>query len=678
MEGSDGTWILVVVNDSSNSKIVSTYLNNYGYSTESVSTGGEAVAKACGRQRPDLILMDLELGDGMDGAQTIQTIRRFSDVPVVILTEHAEWSIMEKIRSLTEYGFVETGSGEQVLISTVEVALRLYKANSTIKLYQKVHENSLHELYFFQPESLAFLTVNCSARENLGYTSEELSTMTPLDIKSEFDVQNFRKLLAPLLKGERDQITFETVHRRKDASLYPVAVTIQLLEHDQQKVCVALIKDLTQRLQIERELVEKAITLKAIVGTARDAIIMTDKLGSVTFWNHAAQQLFGFTEEEILGQDLHRLVVEDKQLLKTAQHGFHHFQLTGEGNVVGKTIEVRAIRKDGQGLDVELSLSAIKINEAWRAIGIVRDIGERKRAEEDLRSKNELVNTLLQAIPNPAWLITRDFQILVQNEAARVFGASEGEYFWRGNHDLQTIFPVQCEVFITTGQPLPGTKCYFNQTNVEMANMTKENYEVESEGVIWDTWWVPVDGNTYLSYIVDVTKYKKMEEELYRLAITDPLTKTYNRRYFMQLLETEIARMKRTNSTFSLIMADLDHFKKVNDQFGHATGDFVLKSVVELIQNRIRKTDTLARWGGEEFILLFPETPKEKAGDLVEELRSQLSNYNIPGAGRVTMSFGVVSFCEGDTADSIVIRADKMLYEAKSDGRNCVRTSREC
>ena len=678
MNSFSGIRILIVEDNAFNAKVTSTILNNYGYQTEIVMTGEEAIAKIRDHVCLDLILMDIELGDGMDGAQTTRTIQQFSDVPVVFLTAHTERSIMEKIRSMTAYGSVAKGSGEHVLISAVEIALRLYRANSKAKLYQEIYENSLHELYLFQPERLTFLTVNRGARENLGYTSEELSIMPPLDINLEFDVQSFRKLLEPLLRGEQKQITLNTVHRRKDGSHYPVEVNVQMFEHHRQKVCTALISDLTNRLEIENELKEKATMLNAIVSTAWDAVIMIDERGTITFWNQAAEQLFGYTEEEILGQDLHRYVVADEQFLENVQLGLRHFQSTGEGNAVGKTIEARGRRKDGQEIDVELSLSAIRLNEAWQAVGIVRNIGERKRAEEILKSKNELMHMMLQAIPNPAWLITQDRHILVQNEAAKVFGASEGKYCWQSIHDLKTISPTQREVFTMTGQPLPGTKCYFCLADKVMGDMTKENCEMELDGVIWDIWWVPVDVNTYLHYLVDVTKYKKMEEELYLLAITDPLTQAYNRRYFMQRLEQELERTKRSKQAFSIIMADLDHFKNVNDRFGHASGDYVLKSFVELIQQRIRKTDTLARWGGEEFILLLPETPREKAVDLAEELRSQLSNLDIPGIGKVTVSFGVVDSCEGDTEDSIVMRADKVLYEAKSGGRNCVRSSREC
>ncbi|WP_081460834.1 GGDEF domain-containing protein [Desulfotomaculum nigrificans] len=97
------------------------------------------------------------------------------------------------------------------------------------------------------------------------------------------------------------------------------------------------------------------------------------------------------------------------------------------------------------------------------------------------------------------------------------------------------------------------------------------------------------------------------------LSNTDPLTNAYNRRYFMQVLEQEMERTGRTGLPFSIIMVDLDHFKSINDRFGHAAGDLVLKSLVDLIKGRIRKIDCLARWGGEEFVILLPNTPVDKA-----------------------------------------------------------------
>ncbi|MCL6558184.1 MAG: PAS domain S-box protein [Firmicutes bacterium] len=384
MNAFKGKRILIVEDSRFLAQITANILNKYGYMNEIALTGEEAVEKVCGSQCPDLILMDIELGKGMDGALAARTIQQFRDVPVVFLTAHTEQEIVEKIRSVTGYGYVLKGAGEHVLVSTVEMALRLYEANAHANMYRRIFEDSLNEIYIFHPETLKFIAVNRGARENLGYTIEELSTMTPLDLKPELDLQSFRELLAPLVSGEQEQVLLNTVHRRKDGSLYPAEVHLQLFEHSGEKVCLALIIDLSERRQMEEELRAREATLSAIMGSARDAIVMLDGQGNVTFWNPAAEQLFGYSREEILGKDLHRLVVPDECLYQAYNKAFKHFQLTGEGNAIGKTIELKAKHKDGRELDVELSLSALRIRDAWHAVGIVRDISERKRLEAEL------------------------------------------------------------------------------------------------------------------------------------------------------------------------------------------------------------------------------------------------------------------------------------------------------
>jgi diguanylate cyclase (GGDEF)-like protein/PAS domain S-box-containing protein len=310
---------------------------------------------------------------------------------------------------------------------------------------------------------------------------------------------------------------------------------------------------------------------------------------------------------------------------------------------------------------------------------IIDDITERKQLEEERRRKEERFRLMLEGIPSPAWLISRKRRILAQNKAASsLFGTKVGDYCWEGIHGGEYLPDEYREAFEKNDLPLPGTKCYFCRVD-EALDMNKPvNSEVELAGNIWDTWWIPLGEDVYLHYATDVTKYKKIEEELRHLSVTDVLTNAYNRRYFTQQLEVEIERAKRADRKFSLIMLDIDRFKSINDRFGHNAGDLVLKSIAEFIKNRIRKIDCLARWGGEEFVILLPDTPVDKAAVLAEELRESISKMNIPGVDRVTASFGVAGYCSEDTSDTLVQRADNMMYEAKVAGRNCVRTVSSC
>lgn len=150
----------------------------------------------------------------------------------------------------------------------------------------------------------------------------------------------------------------------------------------------------------------------------------------------------------------------------------------------------------------------------------------------------------------------------------------------------------------------------------------------------------------------------------------DGLTKLYNRRFFYESLHGEILRAERYERALSVIMFDIDHFKRVNDTYGHDAGDSVLKELSQLIQNNIRKTDILARLAGEEFAVIVPETWAEGALLLAEKLRDAVARYSFKHAGKITISLGITELAEGDTADAIYKRADMALYEAKSKGRN--------
>jgi two-component system, cell cycle response regulator len=171
-------------------------------------------------------------------------------------------------------------------------------------------------------------------------------------------------------------------------------------------------------------------------------------------------------------------------------------------------------------------------------------------------------------------------------------------------------------------------------------------------------------------------KNRQLEEVLSKvevLAITDPLTHLYNRRHFENLLENEFANTSRYKSPTTCIMIDVDYFKRVNDEYGHRTGDVVLKEISNIVKSCLRKVDTLARWGGEEFVALLPRTNKEDSYSAAERILNTISEYTFTGVDRkITVSIGVASIPDPsiDTAEKLVDASDVALYEAKESGRN--------
>lgn len=175
-----------------------------------------------------------------------------------------------------------------------------------------------------------------------------------------------------------------------------------------------------------------------------------------------------------------------------------------------------------------------------------------------------------------------------------------------------------------------------------------------------------------LNSLLKFTNYLLEEKE--RLASTDRLTGAYNRTKFIEIFEAEFQRFSRYKTAFSVIIMDIDYFKKINDNYGHNAGDAVLVEVTSMTSRMIRGTDVLVRWGGEEFVVIAPSTELNSAVALAEKLRVAIAEHSFPFDLKVTMSFGVAEIDAGDSLETIMTRADAALYESKRTGRNKVST----
>jgi diguanylate cyclase (GGDEF)-like protein len=173
-------------------------------------------------------------------------------------------------------------------------------------------------------------------------------------------------------------------------------------------------------------------------------------------------------------------------------------------------------------------------------------------------------------------------------------------------------------------------------------------------------------------YVLDITQRKWAEEEIYLLATTDSLTGIANRRQFSTILASEIDRAKRYGTPMSLAMCDIDYFKRVNDTFGHDVGDHVLQTLTSLVKENIRANDVVARWGGEEFMILMPQSDVEAASTVSDKLRLAIAGHHFDKLDKLTVSFGVTAFEPQDDLNSLLKRVDEALYEAKKKGRNRV------
>ncbi|MCX7784303.1 MAG: GGDEF domain-containing protein [Meiothermus sp.] len=167
-------------------------------------------------------------------------------------------------------------------------------------------------------------------------------------------------------------------------------------------------------------------------------------------------------------------------------------------------------------------------------------------------------------------------------------------------------------------------------------------------------------------------RYREQYVDMHQIAHTDPLTKIANRRLMQDLLEKSCQVAGTDKTGFAVLLIDLDHFKRINDLYGHSVGDQVLREVASLLQGVLRQEQSLARWGGEEFMVLAPKTNLHQAQELAKRIAELLASTKVVGQFEVSASIGLATYREGDSSDTVVHRADAAMYRAKASGRNRV------
>lgn len=295
------------------------------------------------------------------------------------------------------------------------------------------------------------------------------------------------------------------------------------------------------------------------------------------------------------------------------------------------------------------------------------DITAQKIAEGAVRRSEQNVRALFAASPIAMVLVrTEDSTVLFGNKrCADLFGFTLEELQGKKSPDYY-VDPKARERVI-------GRVMAEGQVDGEVVLMRRSSGEefwallsaraIEFEGA-----------PALLAGISDITPQKRLEERLRELAMHDELTGLYNRRHFIELAESELARVRRTGTPLSLAMVDIDHFKRVNDFFGHAVGDLALRELASAMRETLRGSDVPARFGGEEFVLLLTDTALEGALSVTERLRERVGRSEVRAGpdkvARFTISAGVAELAAGEAFESLLARADEALYRAKAEGRN--------
>ncbi len=293
------------------------------------------------------------------------------------------------------------------------------------------------------------------------------------------------------------------------------------------------------------------------------------------------------------------------------------------------------------------------------------------QVKEKLPESDEQFKQFFENAPVYCYMISTEGIILnVNNAALEVLGYEKQELIGK---PLRTIYAPES---------LPKMKQLLAKWQETGKLRDEEIVIISKEGnrrsVILSTDAVKDDDGKVLHSVSvqrDITERKRVEETLREMATIDPLTSLYNRRRFSEFLDHEIDRAKRYKTDLSIIMFDIDHFKKINDTYGHGEGDNVLRMLGARMKDIVRKSDIVARWGGEEFIVLAVNTNLRNAQIVAEKIRSDVENLHLTSGPGFTVSAGVAQFNDKDDANSLINRADKALYQAKNSGRNQVQAA---
>ena len=482
----------------------------------------------------------------------------------------------------------------------------------------------------------------------------------------------------------------------------------------------------SERQHIGKELKQRTVYLDSLIENSPFGIVALDRAGKVELYNRAFEELFGFEQIDLVGKKLDSLIygnqIDDRLELSPRVY---------EGQSVQGT--ARRKRNDETVMDVEIHAVPLIIDGKVRgSYALYKDISDVLKAAKERNEQGNILKRSLAELQSR----TNEMKLLIElnamlqgcnglNEAYAVVSQFGEELFSAQNSGSLSVFKSSRNVLElaaswgTSRNPsitfspdncwaLRLGKPHWSSTSTAglVCNHAKDNLGVDHVLCIpmvaqGDTIGVlqlrvvsspeskSLDENLQVTLeriassaagqIALSIASLKLREALKDQSIRDPLTGLYNRRFMHDFLERELLRARRTNRSFAVMFIDLDHFKRFNDSFGHAAGDFVLQSFTNVLMGHFRGSDIICRYGGEEFALVLPDSSLNdavmRADDLHTKVKKLAIRHRETALGPITCSIGIAEFPEhGSTAEELLRVADKCLYEAKTQGRDRTTT----
>ena len=448
--------------------------------------------------------------------------------------------------------------------------------------------------------------------------------------------------------------------RARFIQLLAVMVTLVLLGTS---VLLLQVRPLVVGLNRERE------RSTVILETSTDAFIALGIDGMVTDWNRAAEKIFGWSVAETLGRNLADLIIPKAQ---RAAHnaGFAQFIQSGSGPVINATLEVNALKKNGETIPIELSIVAHHNGDGYLANAFLRDISDRKAILEKVSSSEKRLRTITDNLPVLITYIDERRYMMFANATIKPWLGITPEQV-QGKLFEDVVGPIiYAERREYINRALAGERVEFEITS-SAAGATRHLHTVYLPDVRDDK---VVQG--FYTLTSDISELKAKEAALSVLARVDTLAGIANRLQLNELLAGALARSRRMRAEVAVMYLDIDFFKQINDGYGHATGDAVLIEFATRLQASVRKTDAVARLSGDEFIVVLEGLNSiDEAGPIAQKILAAVrAPFAVSGLNlQITTSIGVGYASDFNLTCADLLRmADAALYRSKEAGRDRV------
>lgn len=540
------------------------------------------------------------------------------------------------------------------------------------QLQQRILDNALMGIALIRDRR--FVWVNHQVADISRYPLEELigESTRKLHIDDHQHETMGRATKAVFDAGQK----YDAVHqfRKADGSRYWGRTIASPLDwNDPSQGSVWIIEDVTERLQADRELARSRHELQSIFDNTQTGMLMQQGGRKISRTNKRLAQILGYpSPESMIGLDVQQVHLSADTYREFVEK--YYYPLTQSEQT---EVEFQLRRKDGS--TVWCMLSAKALDPATPpdldkgVIWTIDDISHRKQTEKALRASERRFRAIFANAGVGICTLDRDGAIQrVNNRMAMLVGYSDYDLVGMNISEISHEKDRDADRDLNNRLWMRDIPMYVREKRYVRLDSTEVWGRVTTTIVRDD------DGNAQyiLQVIENINERKRLEAELLRMAKTDALTGVNNRFAFLELCEQEFKRFKRYETPYSVLMLDVDHFKSINDTYGHQAGDKVLRLMAETCVDILRATDIFGRLGGEEFAAVLVETPLGDAYSVAERMRTAIENLAIPWEDaeiRFTVSIGVTDLRPEDhKLESAQHRADTFMYEAKAQGRNRV------